>query len=256
LAAKAAEKNLDISYQMDDRIPEQLAGDVTRLRQVLVNLLSNGIKFTAAGEVGVNVNVLAAPEVGGTGAEPWQLHFLVRDTGIGIPVDQLARLFRSFSQGTASTTRRYGGTGLGLAISKKLVELMGGRMWVESVPEKGSTFQFTIPLQSVAGAPPAAGDGPEPRLANLRLLIVEDNPTNRRIMTAQARKWGMLPREAQEGAQALQFLRAEDFDIAILDMDLPGMHGLELAREIRKLPGGRSLPLVMLAAVGGCLFRR
>ena len=121
LAPKAAEKKLDVAYQMDDGIPAQMVGDVTRLRQVLVNLLSNAIKFTSAGEVVVQVKVLSAPEQTASGAEPWQLHFLVRDTGIGIPVDQLARLFKSFSQADASTTRQYGGTGLGLAISKRLV---------------------------------------------------------------------------------------------------------------------------------------
>ena len=152
LAAKAAEKKLDLAYQMDDGIPARMVGDVTRLRQVLVNLLSNGIKFTAAGEV---VRPGESPFRAGTNpaaeSEPWQLHFLVRDTGIGIPVDQLARLFKSFSQADASTTRQYGGTGLGLAISKRLVELMGGRMWVESVPQKGSTFHFTLPLQAAPG---------------------------------------------------------------------------------------------------------
>src|ERR1019366_4348656 len=162
-----------------------MVGYVTRLRQVLVNLLSNGIKFTSAGEGVVQVKVLCAPEQTATGSEPWQLHFLVRDTGIGIPVDQLARLFKSFSQADASTTRQYGGTGLGLAISKRLVELMGGRMWVESVPQKGSTFQFTLPLQAAAESSPLGFQGPEPRLAGLRLLIVDDNPTNCRILTLQ-----------------------------------------------------------------------
>ena len=159
LAAKAAEKKLDVAYQMDDGIPAQMCGDVTRLRQVLVNLLSNGIKFTSAGEVVVQVKVLSAPDRAGSEPEPWQLHFLVRDTGIGIPVDRLARLFKSFSQADASTTRHYGGTGLGLAISKRLVELMGGKMWVESVPQKGSTFHFTLPLQAAPDAPPAAHRG-------------------------------------------------------------------------------------------------
>ena len=123
----------------------------------------------------------------------------MRDTGIGIPVDRLARLFKSFSQADASTTRHYGGTGLGLAISKRLVELMGGKMWVESVPQKGSTFHFTLPLQAAPDAPPPALEGPEPQLADLRLLIVDDNATNRRILTLQTRKWGMVPRDAQSG---------------------------------------------------------
>ncbi len=251
LAAKAAEKKLDLAYQLDDGIPEQVCGDVTRLRQVLVNLISNGIKFTSTGEVVVQVKVLSAPERASNESEPWQLHFLVRDTGIGIPVDRLARLFKSFSQADASTTRYYGGTGLGLAISKRLAELMGGKMWVESVPQKGSSFQFTLPLQVVPGAPPPALDGPEPQFANLRLLIVDDNATNRRILTLQARKWGMVPRDAQSGAEALEWLRAgEVFDLAILDMRMPDMDGLMLAGEIRKLPAGEALPLVLLTSVG------
>jgi CheY-like chemotaxis protein/HPt (histidine-containing phosphotransfer) domain-containing protein len=251
LAPKAAEKKLDVAYQMDDGIPAQMVGDVTRLRQVLVNLLSNAIKFTSAGEVVVQVKVLSAPEEPASGAEPWQLHFLVRDTGIGIPVDQLARLFKSFSQADASTTRQYGGTGLGLAISKRLVEMMGGKMWVESVPRKGSTFQFTLPLQAAPDTPPHALEGRLPQLADLRLLIVDDNPTNCRILTLQTRKWGMVPRDTRDAAQALEWLRAgESFDLAILDMQMPNMDGLMLASEIRKLPGRGTLPLVLLTSIG------
>jgi CheY-like chemotaxis protein/nitrogen-specific signal transduction histidine kinase len=251
LAAQAAEKKLDLAYQMDDGIPEQMCGDVTRLRQVLVNLISNGIKFTSAGEVVVQVKVLSAPDRAGKESEAWQLHFLVRDTGIGIPVDRLAHLFKSFSQADASTTRYYGGTGLGLAICKSLVELMGGKLWVESVPQKGSTFQFTLPLQAVPGASPPALEGPEPQFVNLRLLIVDDNATNRRILTLQTRKWGMVPRDAQSGAEALEWLRAgEGFDLAILDMRMPGMDGLMLADEIRKLPAGKAMPLVLLTSMG------
>ena len=251
LAAKAAEKQLDVAYQMDDAIPTRLCGDVTRLRQVLVNLLSNGIKFTSAGEVTTQVRVLSAPDQSGTSAEPWQLHFLVRDTGIGIPVDRLARLFKSFSQADVSTSRYYGGTGLGLAISKRLVEIMGGRMWVESVPQKGSSFHFTLPLEAAAGAPPLLLQGPEPKLAGLRLLIVDDNPTNCRILSLQTTKWGMIPRDTQSAPRAIEWMRAgERFDLAILDMQMPGMDGLTLAGEIRKLPGGGSLPLVLLISVG------
>jgi CheY-like chemotaxis protein len=236
---------------MDDDIPARMCGDVTRLRQVLVNLLSNGIKFTSTGEVVVQVEVLAAPEKGQKRSEPWQLHFLVRDTGIGIPVDRLARLFRSFSQVDASTARQYGGTGLGLAISKSLVELMGGKLWVESVPQKGSTFHFTLPLEAAADAPPGPIGGREPQLADRRLLIVDDNATNRRILTLQTRKWGMIPRVAQSGTEALGWLRAgERFDLALLDMRMPDMDGLMLAGEIRKLAVGQALPLVLLTSVG------
>ncbi|HYG23796.1 MAG TPA: response regulator [Verrucomicrobiae bacterium] len=250
LATKAAEKKLDIAYQIEDGIPAQVLGDITRLRQILVNLVSNGIKFTQSGEVVVQVKLLSAPAAG---SDKWHLHFSVRDTGIGIPVDRLARLFKSFSQADASTTRQYGGTGLGLAISKRLVELMDGKMWVESVPQKGSTFHFTLPMQT-APAPELRQvnlDGRQAQLADLRLLVVDDNPTNCRILTLQAGKWGMIPRAAQSASQALDFLKAgESFDLAILDMQMPGMDGLMLAAEIRKLPSTMMMPLVLLTSMG------
>ncbi len=251
LGAKAAEKNLDLAYELDDDLPARMRGDVTRLRQVLVNLLSNGLKFTAKGEVVVQVEVLAAPDRGQERSEPGHLHFLVRDTGAGIPVDRLARLFKSFSQADASTARHYGGTGLGLAISKRLVELMGGKIWVESVPEKGSTFHFTVPLEISPDAPAEAFQEPEPRMAGRHLLVVDDNAAIRRILASQSRKWGLVPHEATSGAQALDRLRTgETFDLAILDLRMPGMDGLTLAREVRKLPAGQALPLVLLTPMG------
>lgn len=250
LAAKAAEKKLELAYQMDDGIPAYVYGDVTRLRQVLVNLLSNGIKFTQAGEVIVQVKILSAPaESNGH----WHLQFSVRDTGIGIPVDRLARLFKSFSQADVSTARKYGGTGLGLAISKRLVELMEGKMWVESIPQKGSTFHFTLPLQAAPAPEPrqAVLESRQPQLSDRRLLIVDDNPTNCRILAIQTAKWGMVPRTAENAQQALQWLRdGEQFDLAILDMQMPGMDGLMLASEIRKLPTCGTMPLVLLTSMG------
>lgn len=252
LAAKAAEKKLELAYEVEEVIPRWVRGDVTRLRQVLVNLLSNGIKFTAAGEVVLRVNSLSSPVTGTADPSLWHLHFSVRDTGIGIPVDRLARLFKSFSQADASTTRQYGGTGLGLAISKRLVELMGGKMWVESVPQKGSTFHFTLPLESTT--PPATVLPQEPtpfNLARRRVLVVDDSLTNCHILTLQTEKWGMLPRATQEPHQALAWVQAgEPFDLAILDMQMPGMDGLMLAAELRKVPAGEALPLVLLTSVG------
>jgi CheY-like chemotaxis protein/HPt (histidine-containing phosphotransfer) domain-containing protein len=212
--------------------------------------LSNGIKFTQAGEVVVHVKLLAAPA---TGTDKWHLQFSVRDTGIGIPVDRLARLFKSFSQADASTTRHYGGTGLGLAISKRLVELMDGKMWVESVPQKGSTFHFTLPMQAASTPEPrqAVLEARQPQLSDRRLLIVDDNPTNCRILSLQTAKWGMVPRTTENAQQALELLRAgERFDLAILDMQMPGMDGLMLAGEIRKLPSATVMPLVLLTSMG------
>jgi CheY-like chemotaxis protein/nitrogen-specific signal transduction histidine kinase/HPt (histidine-containing phosphotransfer) domain-containing protein len=246
MAPRAAEKRLDLAYQMDEGIPPQVVGDVVRLRQVLVNLLSNGVKFTPAGEVVTQVKLLSVP-----GGGPAQLHFAVSDTGIGIPVDRLARLFRSFSQADASVTRQYGGTGLGLAISKRLVELMGGKMWVESVPQKGSTFHFTLQLGAAPSVSGPVIEGPQAQLTGLRLLVVDDNITNCRILTLQAAKWGMHPRGAHSAAQALEWLRAaEPFDLAILDMQMPGMDGLMLGAEIRKLPHRAAMPLVLLTSMG------
>jgi len=263
LAPEAAEKKLDLSYQVDDEIPARLCGDVTRLRQVLVNLISNGVKFTNLGEVLVQVKVLAAPspandapgsKTRASTAEPaqavWHLQFSVRDTGIGIPVDCLARLFKPFTQADASITRQFGGTGLGLAISKKLVERMGGKMWAESKPQKGSTFHFVVPFEPVAGDSAPAPSGRQPELADLRLLIVDDNPTNCRILTLQTSKWGMIPRATQSSQQALRWLQdGETYDLALLDMQMPDMDGLMLAREIRKLPGANKLPLVLLTSM-------
>jgi CheY-like chemotaxis protein/HPt (histidine-containing phosphotransfer) domain-containing protein len=251
LAPKAVEKQIDLAYQMEDGIPREVLGDVTRVRQILVNLLGNGVKFTPAGEVFVQVRVLASPEKGRESEDPWTLQFSVRDTGIGIPADRMARLFKSFSQADASTTRQYGGTGLGLAISKRLVEMMGGKMWVESVPQKGSTFHFTLPFRACKDTAATATEGPQPRLTDLRILIVDDNPTNCRILTLQASKWGLIPRGTQSAAQALRWLKdGESFDLAVLDMQMPGMDGLMLAHEIRNLPSGKSMPLILLTSMG------
>jgi CheY-like chemotaxis protein/HPt (histidine-containing phosphotransfer) domain-containing protein len=250
-AGKAAEKHLDLAYQLDDRIPAQLQGDSNRLRQVLANLVGNGIKFTATGEVFLQVKVQSAPAPHADPAQPWQLLFSVRDTGIGIPANRLARLFKSFSQADVSISRNYGGSGLGLAISKRLVELMGGKLWVESTVGKGSTFHFIIPLTPTATNDQVVPEKPPAQLAAVRLLIVDDNATNSLILTTHATKWGMIPRSAQDPALALQWLTAgEKFDLAILDMQMPGMDGLMLAQEIRKLPHAAKLPLVLLTSVG------
>ena len=190
LAPKAAEKRLELAYEMDSAVPPRVYGDTTRLRQVLMNLIGNAIKFTSEGEVLVQLN---ARRASGDDQTRWEIHFGVKDSGIGIPPDRLYRLFRSFSQVDSSITRQFGGTGLGLAISKGLIELMGGKMWVESIPERGSTFQFVVPAQAVE---PTEQDTPPARLRDARLLIVDDNASTRRILTACAFRWGMTIREA------------------------------------------------------------
>jgi CheY-like chemotaxis protein len=183
------------------------------------------------------------------------LHFSVRDTGLGLPPDRMDRLFQSFSQVDASTARKYGGTGLGLAISKRLVELMGGTMWAESegVPGRGSTFHFTIHAEP-APQPVAIRRelaGPQSLLAGLRLLIVDDNATNRRILCLQTEKWGMLPRDTESPREAIAWVaRGDPFDAVILDMHMPEMDGLALAAEIRKHRGPAALPLVLFTSLG------
>ena len=249
LATKAVEKNLELVYHMEDGIPTSLTGDASRLRQVLVNLLSNALKFTSEGEVVVRVKILSAPHEGTD--EPWHLHFSVTDTGIGIPVNRMARLFKSFSQAEASTSRQYGGTGLGLAISKRLVELMGGKMWVESIPKKGSTFHFTVPLPATADAVKSALETRQAKLADLRLLVVDDNSTACRILTGQAGQWGMTPRGVYSAEQALDCLKAgETFDVALIDLQMPGTDGIALAAAIRELPSAMMLPIILLTPVG------
>ncbi len=250
LASKASEKGLDLAYQIAVNTPETIVGDETRLRQVLVNLLSNAVKFTDQGEVVVSVN---SEQLDAAAGRPqYMLHFSVRDTGIGIPADRMDRLFQSFSQVDASTTRRYGGTGLGLAISKRLSEMMGGDMWVESTVGEGSTFHFTIRATAVPGPTRAYLDDTQPALAGKRILIVDDNATNRRILVRQAEMWHMQPHETGSPFEALAWVSGgEPFDVAILDMQMPDMDGLTLARKIHHLARPLSdLPLIMLTSLG------
>ncbi len=250
-AARAFGKNLDLAYQMDEGIPVTVEGDSLRLRQVLANLLSNAIKFTEKGDVFVQVKLLSIKPDETQKHSLLHLNFSVRDTGIGIQPQRLERLFKPFSQGDASTARHYGGTGLGLAISKQLVELMGGKMWAESLPGAGSTFHFTINFQADTQSAPFALVGPQPKLADLRLLIVDDNATVRRVVAEQAAKWGMVPYGAESPQQALEWLKkGEQYDLGVMDLQMPGMDGLALAMEIHKLPGAAMMPLVLLMPLG------
>src|SRR5579872_161807 len=260
LAPKAAEKKLDLVYIVDDSIPKILVSDITRLRQILVNLIGNAVKFTQQGEVVIEVKPSArgtrSPEPGREHdtdfirhPERWILHFSVRDTGMGIPLDKQHRLFKSFQQVDASTTRHYGGTGLGLAICKRLVELLGGRLWVESDTGKGATFHFTMQTKSAALALPPPWQNPQPQLAGKRLLIVEDSVTNRELILHRAKQWGLAAEAASNRQEALALLAGDrPFDVAILDQQLPDKEGMDLAKEIRALPLGRSLPLLLLTA--------
>ncbi|HTL56655.1 MAG TPA: response regulator [Candidatus Limnocylindrales bacterium] len=258
LAGKAAEKNLDLAYVVDDAIPKLLVSDVTRLRQILVNLVGNAVKFTPQGEVVIEVVPASrSPRSINPGQkqdteflrhpEEWLLHFSVRDTGIGIPLDKQSRLFKSFQQVDASTTRHYGGTGLGLAISKRLAELLGGKIWVDSDAGKGATFHFTILASAGTGGAPPPWQGPQPQLAGKRLLLIEDNPTNRRIVTFRASQWGMSVETAVNGRDALRLLSQNKPDVAIVDVQLPDTDGLGLANGIRQQQGA-NLPLLLLSS--------
>ncbi|HEY9604687.1 MAG TPA: PAS domain S-box protein [Allocoleopsis sp.] len=257
LAARASEKGLELAYLIDPKTPSTIAGDVTRLRQILVNLLSNAVKFTEAGEVTISVTAK------GVGGQVWNLgvdsslhpyyeiQFIVKDTGIGIPPDRLDRLFKPFSQVDSSTSRNYGGTGLGLVICKRLCEMMGGKIWVESEMGKGSSFCFTVVTHAVYSAASTDLDVTQPQLAGKRLLIVDDNATNRQILMLQGQSWGMLTRAACSGAEALNWLsQGEAFDLAILDMQMPQMDGVTLGAKIHEQPGYQKLPLVMLTSIG------
>ncbi len=310
VAAKGAQKKLELGYLIDRAVPATAIGDSARLRQILINLLSNAVKFTEAGEVVVSVTAkkISAPatkfkELLEINGEPlainqvYEIQFAVKDTGIGIPGDRMDRLFKSFSQVDSSTSRHYGGTGLGLAISKRLAEMMGGRMWVESmgclagnppadfkaavcdweseesseISEKyysgkfvlssqppcqnpksvGSTFYFTTIVSGCNSSLPVNLSNSQPELAGKRVLIVDDNATNRQILTLQAQSWGMVARASASARLALDWLAAKEvFDLAVLDMQMPEMDGLALATEIRGYPDCQKLPLVMLTSIG------
>ena len=245
-AGRAIEKGLDIAYIMDDDVPAGIKSDVTRLRQILINLLSNAVKFTEKGEVVLTVK---------KGKSKNELLFAVRDTGIGLSSEGMSRLFQSFSQADSSTTRKFGGTGLGLAISKRLAEMMGGEMHAESTGiGNGATFIFTIKAESAKIAErKTARDikGIQPSLQDKRVLIVDDNATNRRILKLQTEKWGMASQETEYPAEAIQWIqKGERFDLVITDMHMPELDGLMFTREIRKLQNEKALPIILLTSLG------
>ncbi len=286
VATQASDKGLELVYIVDRQVPAAIIGDVAHLRQILINLLNNAVKFTERGEIEVRVSCAALcqdPDHQSRGAE-YELHFSVRDTGIGIPSDRMDYLFQSFVQIDSSMARRYGGTGLGLIISKRLSELMGGTMWAESPPSgdgegvggPGSAFHFTIRAKAVPIPIPIHLQDNQPNLQGRRLLIVGDNATNRHILASQTRWWGMIPQDTALPNEALSWIRVEvgedgpsaspltssgrgsgqAFDVGILDMQtsIPEMDGLALAAEIRRHEGSvrgdreemRPLPLILL----------
>ncbi len=243
---KAAEKGIELLCHVDASLPDRVIGDETRLRQVLMNLVGNALKFTESGEV--TIAVWPGRTISSTAGESeHELLFEVRDTGIGIPADKMDRLFKPFSQVDSSTTRKYGGTGLGLAISDQLVRLMGGHISVESRPGEGSTFSFSIrfPAAGMMVLPTLSGE-----LGRRRVLIVDDNATNRKILATQCGRMGLAIRSTGTPAEALAWIQSgEAFDLGILDMQMPDMDGFTLGREIRLIKTKNELPLILLSSI-------
>jgi len=249
LAFRAHQKNLELLLHIAPDVPERLMGDPGRMRQVLVNLVGNAIKFTDQGEIEVQVKTLAGISDGVA-----QLQFSVRDTGIGIPHDKLDVIFESFSQADTSTTRKYGGTGLGLTISSQLIDLMGGRIWPESEPGKGSTFFFTLSLPAVSSDALAAYQKTG-RVTGMPVLVVDDNSTNRRVLTEMLQNWKMTPTAVSGASEALEVLaqayrNGKPYPLALVDMQMPGMDGFELAENIRKHPEYLASTIMMLTSDG------
>ncbi|MER7574503.1 response regulator [Streptomyces sp. NPDC126514] len=263
IAAKAREKpDINLAYYVDRDVPNEIMGDGLRLRQIMNNLLGNAIKFTESGEIVLTAARLepqqangghdGAPQTSAADHDGLTVHFAVRDTGIGIPRHRIEHLFQPFEQLDASTTRRFGGTGLGLAISQRLTELMGGTIWVESEIGVGSTFHFIITTQEVPEELRTRQVmPPTDLLRGMRMLAVDDNPTNRMILTRQADAWGMHVRCTGSPMEALAWIRAGDpFDVAVLDMQMSGMDGLALGREISRYRDPHALPMVLLTSLG------
>ncbi len=248
LALSAVNKGLELSSVVAPDVPLALYGDPTRVQQTLVNLLNNAIKFTEDGEVSVSVSVHSHTL---EGDDTFAIEFAVRDTGLGIDPEVLPTLFDAFVQEDTSTTRRFGGTGLGLTICKRLAEAMGGRIWIESKQNVGTTCHFTIVGTLAPGTRPSYLEEEQPLLANRRVLVVDDNATNRKILEHQLESWGVSATVVRDGDAALAILRGgNNFDCAIFDMHMPSMDGLELAIRTRAMSAGKRLPLLMLTSLG------
>ncbi len=251
IAPTAAKKQVELVYAMGDDLPEAIVGDVGRLRQIVLNLLSNATKFTDEGEVVLSLQG-ERPSGDATPDAPWTITIEVRDTGIGIPPDAMDRLFQSFSQVDASISRRYGGTGLGLAISRRLAESMGGSLTATSsgLPGAGSTFQLRLPVRATT-LPDARAVAPLPSLDGCRVLVVDDNATNRRILTALLERWGMVAESSASPLEALSWVRdGRRYDLAALDLQMPERDGVELAGDLAALDPEHPMPVIILSSIG------
>jgi len=249
LAMRAHEKHLELLCRIDEGVPQHVMGDPGRLRQVLLNLVGNAIKFTDQGEVLVEVNTTGLPD-----HKP-ELHFMVRDTGIGIPRDKQHLLFGVFSQVDSSTTRKFGGAGLGLAVCLRLVQLMGGRIWVESEAGQGSRFHFTMPLREVAAEQRPGPPAPPQVLMGVPVLVVDDNATNRKILCEVTRGWGMLAQAVENGPSAIRQMDSAQragkaYRVALIDACMPEMDGFELAELVRQDPRLAGAVIMLLTSSG------
>ena len=243
LAPKAYEKNIDLLYQIDPRVPVEVIGDMTRLRQIVVNLVGNAIKFTPAGEILTSIKLVAQE------GNDYELEFAVKDSGIGIPADKMHKLFSSFSQVDSSTTRKYGGTGLGLAICSKLVEKMKGKIWVESELDRGTTFRFTIKISARSEIKEFKINAQQKELLGKTALLIDDNKTNLKLLKGHCESWGMHADIALSGAEGLLSIEKDDYDVVIIDYLMPKMNGIEVALAINERYGN-AIPLVLFSSAG------
>lgn len=249
VASKAAEKDIELACRINPDVPAGMLGDPVRLKQILMNLLNNAVKFTHVGEVVLTVSTMM-PEASAEPGQTTLLVFEVRDTGIGIPADRMERLFKSFSQVDASTTRRYGGTGLGLVISKRLVELMGGEISVESTVGEGTVFKFTLPGEVAAIPDKLSRDAQLAAIKGASILIVDDNRTNRLILSEKFRAWELLPRAVGAPDEALDLIASgERFDLIIVDFKMPVMNGFEFTAAARDRLGPDAPPMILFSSI-------
>jgi signal transduction histidine kinase/CheY-like chemotaxis protein len=241
LAFKAHEKDLDLLYLIDPDVPYEVIGDMTRLRQIVVNLVGNAIKFTDKGEIFTSIKL--SSKKGGN----YELAFAIKDSGIGIPQDKMHKLFNSFSQVDSSTTRKYGGTGLGLAISARLIEKMNGRIWVESEVGVGTTFKFTIQIKANARVKEYKAETALKDLIGKSAMIIDDNLTNLRILKGHCEQWGMQADVFAEGTKGIDAIAGHHYDVIIIDMLMPGMNGIEVAKRITEKYGNK-IPLILFSS--------
>jgi len=249
LAVQAHEKGLELTFHIKPDVPTALIGDPARLRQIIINLAGNSIKFTKKGEISIRVSTKKKEN------SSILLHFMVSDTGIGIPPDKIDKIFESFTQAGSSTTREYGGTGLGLTISKQLVEMMGGSIWVESPSHFGATFNFTARFRQDRVDAWKTIQLNELELSGTRVLIVDNNATNRLVFKKMTTSLGMIPTVAKHGEQAVELLKeahesGKPFQILLLDQQIPDENGFEVAKRIKDIPLGQDISIIMLTAAG------